>query len=460
MNRSKKYLEYCRSIADSLLFLKNSKEEQKNLLNYLEEFKILIQSNESVFKKFPALVRELQGTLNIREFNTETAEKKTEDLKNFMVKLSYISEMLGDIQQIKNPALETKLTLDNYKHKFIADAEKLVARSIDTLHFELQKFEALYRKTAEQLNTEKQKRDKVRSLLGQDLPLISQFPLVKKELESIADGESKGIIGADYILTNYISIKENIKKLNEFSMYFLRLSKDYLQILAGTDLEIFQNIKNQLTLGNLSAEFVRLNSNATICKNKMISLDTLRNQMNSLRTEINAKINDLSPNHQSYVRTEIAIIQELLLDKPGIDFEKAGSKINTVRAVLKKEFVSNDQRATDALYIRQSIARYENNIWQEDLTVLFEELNNYASGNPGWSKEDFGQAIQKFITHKNEALETVKIAFELFFEKNRDYKNRFEKIANTKAANAELESLVKEMGSFKPLKNIFYKFIK
>ena len=87
MNRSKKYLEYCRLIADSLLFLKNAKEEQKHLLKYLEEFKILIQSNESVFKKFPALVRELQDTLNIREFNTETAEKKTEDLKNSMVKL-------------------------------------------------------------------------------------------------------------------------------------------------------------------------------------------------------------------------------------------------------------------------------------------------------------------------------------------------------------------------------------
>ena len=297
-------MEYCRSIADSLLFLKNAKEEQKHLLKSLEEFKVLINSNEPVFKFFPAFFRELQGTFNIREFNAETAEKKTEDLKVSMVKLSYISEMLGDIQQIKNPALETKLTLGNYKQKFNADAEKLVARSIDTLHIELQKFEGFYRKTVEQLNTENQKRDKVRSLLGQDLPLISQFPLVKQELESIANGESKGIIGADYILANYISIKENIKKLNEFSVYFLRLSKDYLQILAGTDLEVFQHVKNQLTLGNLSAEFVRLNSNATICKNKMISLDTLRNHLNGLRTEINAKINDLSPKRHRWRRLQ------------------------------------------------------------------------------------------------------------------------------------------------------------
>lgn len=460
MNRSHKYLEDCQIIADSLLFLQNAKVEKEQLEKNLNVYVQIISSNKGILLKFPSVIKEMQSALTIQQFNAETAQRKIDELNNMLVKLTYMHDLLNDIDQINNPVLEEKTSLHVYKPKFNNEASNLVFRSVDTLLYEMQQFEQLFKKAYSQLNDEKQKREKVRSLMGQDLPLITQFPVIESELRKIVEGEMKGTIGADYVITNYLSIRDNMGKLNEFSKYFSKLSRDYMLILGGYDLQVFQTVKSNLSLSNLSGEFMKINSKATEYKNKMIKLDTLRNQVNNLRKEINEKFGALSANHQTYVRDEMAKIQELLFDKIGSEFEKSDAKINTIREVLKKEFKSNDQRATDTLYIRQSISRYENNIWQEDLTLLFEELNSFVTGKSTWTKDEFSNATQKFIKQKNEVLELVKTEFDLFFSKNRDYKNKFEKIANTKSSKKELEMLINEMSSFKPLKNIFYKFIK
>lgn len=460
MNRSYKYLEDTQIIADSLLFLQNAKVEKEQLEKNLNVYVQIISSNKSIFLKFPSVIKEMQSALTIQQFNAETAQRKIDELNNMLVKLTYMHDLLNDIDQINNPVLGEKTSLHVYKPKFNNAASNLVFRSVDTLLYEMQQFEQLFKKAYSQLNDEKQKREKVRSLMGQDLPLVTQFTVIESELRKIVEGEMKGSIGADYVITNYLSIRDNLSKLNEFSKYFSKLSRDYMLILGGYDLQVFQTIKSNLSLSNLSGEFVKINSKATEYKNKMIKLDTLRNQVNNLRKEINEKIGELSANHQTYVRDEMAKIQELLFDKIGSEFEKSDAKINTIREILKKEFVSNDQRVTDTLYIRQSISRFENNIWQEDLTILFEELNNFIAGKSAWTKDEFSNATQKFIRQKNEGLGLVKTEFELFFSKNRDYKNRFQKIENTKSSKKELEMLINEMSSFKPLKNIFYKFIK
>ena len=460
MNRSKTYLEYSQIIADSLLFLQNAKKEKAQLEQNLKDYLHLINSNKAVFYKFPSLIKEMQSALTINQFNTETSKIKTEELQKVLIKLTYMHDMLNDIEEIKNPVLEEKVSLPVTKAKFSNAANTLLFRSVDTLHFEMQHFEQLFKKALLQLNDDKQKRERVRSLMGQDMPLLSQFPVIETELRRIVEGETKGSIGPDYIISNYLSIRDNLSKLNEFGRYFSKLPNDYLIILSGCDLQTFHTSKNVLSLNNLSGEFLKINSKAIEYKNKMIKLDTLRNQVNSLRKEINEKIGDLSLNHQNYIRDEMTKVQELLFDKIGREYEKADAKINTIRELLKKEFKSNDQKATDALYIRQSIARHENNIWQEDFSLLYESLNDFANGKLCWNKDDFTTAIQKFIKQRNEDLELTKTEFELFFEKNRDYKNKFEKIANTKSSKMELEGLINEMSSFKPLKNLFYKFIK
>lgn len=460
MNRSRKYIEDSKMIAESLLFLQNAKEEKEQLKVQLKSYLQLIALNRSVFLKFPSLTKEIQSELTILYFNAETAKRKVNELESVLVKLTYMHDMLNDIEKIQNQILEEKISLNVIKPKFIDSANRLLFRSIDTLHYEMQNFEKLFKKTVLQLNDEKQKCEKIRSLIAQDLPVITAFPLIEAELKKIADGEMKGGIGADYVLTNYPSIRDNLKNINEFDKYFSKLSHDYILILEDSDIKVFQAVKTNLSLSSLSSEFMKLNSRAIGFKNRIIQLDTLRNQVNSLKKEINEKAGDLAINHQSYIQEEMVRIQELLFDKPGREFEKAGAKINTIRELLKKEFRSSDQRATDTLYIRQSIAKYENNIWQEDLTILFESLNDYANGKLGWSKDDFSIAIQRFIKQRNETLESVKSEFALFFSKNRDYKNRFEKIANTKSTRKELETLISEMSSFKPLKSIFYKFIK
>ena len=89
-------------------------------------------------------------------------------------------------------------------------------------------------------------------------------------------------------------------------------------ILSGYDLQIFQTAKNDLSLSNLSSEFVKLNSRATECKNKMIKLDTLRSQVNNLRKEINEKIDELSTSHQTYVKDEKKNNAPKLPDRPMI----------------------------------------------------------------------------------------------------------------------------------------------
>lgn len=460
MNRSNKYLQCSQLIAESLIFLEQAKSEKEALEKSVKAYAALISTNWGVFSKFSSLTDELKSAFTIGQFNTETAHTKIDQLNNMLVKLTYMHDLLQDMEQIKDPVLQQKVSLQVYKSKFINAASNLVSRSVDILYFEMQQFAQLFKKANDQLGSEKQKRERVRSLMGQDLPLLAQFPVVETELRKIVEGEVIGSIGTDYVINNYISIRDNLNKINEFNTYFSRLSRDYLLILSGYDLQIFQMVQKAIALNGLSGEFLKLSSKATEYKNKMIKLDTLRNLVTGLHKEINEKISQLSSNHQSYVQEEMAKIKELLVEKPGPLFEQAEPKINTIREVLKKEFRSNDQRATDALYIRQSIGKYENQIWQEDLTLLFEELNNFVAGKSVWNKDEFGTAMQKFTRQKNEMIETVKTEFELYFSKNRDYKNRFEKIANTKSMRKDLEDLVGEMGSFKPLKNIFYKFIK
>jgi len=460
MNRSKKYLEYSETIADSLSFLQNAQKEKQQLEKKLQEYLLLTNSNKNILLKFPALIKEIQSALTIKQFNWETAQRKIDELKKALEKLTYAYELLNDMEEIQDPILKEKLAVDLNKNKFIDSANKLLFQSIDTLHFEMQNFEQLFKKISLLLKTEKQKCEKVKSLIGQDLPLLTQFPIIELEIRKISEGEIKGSIGPDYIISNYSSVRDNLSKLNEFSKYFSRLSGDYLKILSGNDLQIFQTSKKNLSLSSLSPEFMKINAKATAFKNQMIKLDTLRNQLNNLRKELNEKIEHLSPNHQNYVREEMIKIQQFLFENLGFEFEKSEQKINTIKEVLKKEFKTNDQKATDVLYIRQSIAKYEHNIWQEDFTLLFERLNEFAAGKPGFAKDDFSNTIQKLIKQRNEMLELAKAEFELFFAKNRDYKNRFEKIANTKSSKKELEILVSEMSSFKPLKNIFYKFLK
>jgi len=460
MNRSKKYLEYSETIADSLSFLQNAQKEKEQLEKMLHEYSLLVNSNKNILLKFPALIKEIQNSLTIKQFNSETAQGKIHELKKAIVKLTYAYELLSDMEEIKDPILKERLAVELNKNQFINSANKLLFKSIDTLHFEMQNFEQLFKKISLQLNTERQKCEKVKSLIGQDRPLLTQFPIIELEIRKISEGEIKGSFGADYIINNYSSVRDNLNKLNEFSKYFFRLSGDYMKILNGNDLQIFQTSKTTLSLGSLSPEFMKISAKATAFKNKMIKLDTLRNQLNNLRKELNEKIEHLTPNHQNYVRAEMIKIQQYLFENLGFEFEKSEQKISTIKELLKKEFKTNDQRATDLLYIRQSIAKYEHNIWQEDLTLLYESLNDFASGKTGWTKEEFNITIQKYIKQRNETLELTKTEFELFFSKNRDYKNRFEKIANTKSSNKELDILVNEMSSFKPLKNLFYKFMK
>ena len=305
MNRSKTYLEYSQIIADSLLFLQNAKKEKAQLEQNLKDYLHLINSNKAVFYKFPSLIKEMQSALTINQFNTETSKIKTEELQKVLIKLTYMHDMLNDIEEIKNPVLEEKVSLPVTKAKFSNAANTLLFRSVDTLHFEMQHFEQLFKKALLQLNDDKQKRERVRSLMGQDMPLLSQFPVIETELRRIVEGETKGSIGPDYIISNYLSIRDNLSKLNEFGRYFSKLPNDYLIILSGCDLQTFHTSKNVLSLNNLSGEFLKINSKAIEYKNKMIKLDTLRNQVNSLRKEINEKIGDLSLNHQNYIRDEI-----------------------------------------------------------------------------------------------------------------------------------------------------------
>ncbi|MBK9381246.1 MAG: hypothetical protein IPN39_07945 [Chitinophagaceae bacterium] len=460
MNRSRKYLDSTQQFADSLLFLKNAKEEKAMLEKELEEYVKEINSNQQVYSNFPSLVKEIQESLVIQEFNAGTVKEKTDQLYKAQMNLQYISVLLNDLDKINTPVLREKLSLTEYKQKFLNAADKLVFRSVDTLHFEMQKFEELFRKVNTQLNAEKQKQEKVRSLIHQDMPLLTVFPEIEKALKGIADGETVNGMGTDYVITNYRSIRDSLLKLNEFSKYFSVLSKDYLQVLSGQDLQLFQSIKPVLSLSMLLSEGLRLSSLAAELKNRIIRLDTLRNQFVLLRREVNEKIGEVSPNHQKYIREEISGIQALLNENPGREFEKADQKIRTIRELLKKQFVANDQRASEAMYIRQMISRYETNIWQEDLTRLFEELNEYINGGSFKNKETFTDQIQSCIKEKNEFIEMVRSEYDVYFQKNRDYKNRFERIINTKCEKQELKQLINDMGSFKPLKNIFYKYIK
>src|SRR5665647_878064 len=164
MNRSKTYLQYSQIIADSVLFLQNAKDEKAQLEKNLNEYLQLVNSNKTVFHKFPSLIKEMQASLTISQFNAETSGTKTEELKKVLVKLTYMHDMLNDIEQIKNPVLEEKASLAITKAKFISAANNLLFRSVDTLHFEMQHFEQVFKKAVQQLNDEKQKREKVRSL--------------------------------------------------------------------------------------------------------------------------------------------------------------------------------------------------------------------------------------------------------------------------------------------------------
>ena len=460
MNRSYKYLEYIQSITDSLRFLQSAKAEKKQLEQRLHEYLKLINSNSEIFATFPSLTVELQSELTIEHFNYQTSQGKIDGLKEMLVKLSYMHYLLKDLEQIKDPILSQKISLREHKEKFRGGADRLVARSVNTLHHEMKNFESLFKTVVSKLNDAEQKRDKLKSLAGQDLPLISQFPVIANEIQSLHEGEASGTLTPEHVIANYASIRDSLNKINESSKYFSRLSKDYLAILSDCDLKVFDSIKKTVSLSNLSMEFAKINSKTTEYKNRMLRLDTLRNQAAQLRKEVNEKVGQLSAHHQTYVRNEMAEIQNLLFDKPENTFEKAGAKINMVRELLKKEFRSNDQRGTDALYIRQYIGRYESNIWQEDLAKFYEELNLFVNGSSKWTKDDFTNSVQNLIKEKNQVLEITRKEFDLFFSKNREYKNRFEKIENTKSAKKELEDLVREMGSFKPLKNIFYKFIK
>ena len=293
MNRSRKYLDSTQQFADSLLFLKNAKEEKAMLEKELEEYVKEINSNQQVYSNFPSLVKEIQESLVIQEFNAGTVKEKTDQLYKAQMNLQYISVLLNDLDKINTPVLREKLSLTEYKQKFLNAADKLVFRSVDTLHFEMQKFEELFRKVNTQLNAEKQKQEKVRSLIHQDMPLLTVFPEIEKALKGIADGETVNGMGTDYVITNYRSIRDSLLKLNEFSKYFSVLSKDYLQVLSGQDLQLFQSIKPVLSLSMLLSEGLRLSSLAAELKNRIIRLDTLRNQFVLLRREVNEKIGEV-----------------------------------------------------------------------------------------------------------------------------------------------------------------------
>lgn len=460
MTRSHKYIDYCKSIADSLLFLENSNAEKLALQKDLDEYLNIVTLNKEVLNSFPLLLNEIRASLNLKAFNTQTSAARISELRSVIPKLEYIHQVLKDMEMVKDEKLSAKVSLNSFKEKFIQSAGKVTFRSAETLRFEVQNFEQLFKKHAAQLNDERNKCGKVRSLLNQDRLLIAEFPVIENELSTIASGNITGTAGPDYVITNYPAIRGNLTKISEFSKYFSKLSADYASILEGYDLQVFGTSKSKVSVSHIAGEFLRLNTLATELKNRMIKLDTLRNSVNNLRREVNGKFDEISPNHQSYVRQQMAEINELLFDKPGRHFEKAEPKINTVREILKKQFVSNDQRAGESLLIRQMISKYENEMWQEDATALFEDLNKFANGSSHSTKEEFFNRIQQCVRDKNEIIATARKEFELFFSKNRDYKNRFEKIANTKCPKQELQNLLKAMNSFRPLKEVFYRFIK
>ena len=460
MTRSHKYIEYCRSIADSLLFLENSNAEKLSLQKDLDEYLHIVELNKEALSRFPLLQNEIKTLLSLQFFNPTTSSTRISELRSITPKLEYIHQVLKDMELVKDENLSRRVSLSSFKEKFTRSAGQVTLRSVETLRFEVETFELLFKKHAVQLAEERNKCDKVKSLLNQDRPLIAQFPVIGNELSSIASGQISGVASPDHIITNYTAIRGYLTKISEFAKYFSRLPTDYIKVLEGYDLHVFDISQSKVSIAHISGEFLRLNSLAMEMKNRIIKLDTLRTSVNNLRREVNERFDEISPNHQNYVREQMAEIREMLFDKPGKYFEKAEPKINTVREILRRQFISNDQKAGESLHIRQMISKYENEIWQEDSAMLFEELNKFANGSSNWTKEDFLNRIEQCVRDKNEGIANVRNKFSLFFSKNRDYKNRIEKIANTKSSEEEMKKLINEMDSFKPFKNLFYKFLK
>lgn len=460
MNREAIYTDITSEIASGIKFMNNANSDCATLLSQIDKYAGLLKQQEDVLNWFPSYRAEIAGGLSLAVFNIDSAAARIEEFNSALPKLAYISDILSDLKEMNDPGFEAKLNVSAYKNKFQSSAEKLVFRSIDTLHFEMKQFEEKFRSAAIALNNEAQKRQKVKTLMMQDSPLFVQFPKVKAEMDQIISGTNTSAMGADYVIANYVAIKGNLSKLNELSTYFTRLSRDYLAILNPQDLQLFPAVKTAVTLSSLSGEFIRLNAKGTECKNRMLKLDTLRTGLSTLRRDVSAKIGDLQPNHQQYVQTEVNAIEQLLGVNVTRDFERAEQKLNTVREILKKEFKTKDDRVSLSFTIRQTISRFENNMFEEDTQFVRAELEKYANGASSWRKEDFDEAIQSFIRGKNETIADVRNEFELYLSKNRDYKNKLEKIANTKSSKVELEALLKEMGSFKLIKTGFYKFLK
>ncbi len=63
MNRSRKYIEDSKLIAESLLFLQNAKAEKEQLERKLSSYLQLINENKGIFLKFPSLTKEIQSEL-------------------------------------------------------------------------------------------------------------------------------------------------------------------------------------------------------------------------------------------------------------------------------------------------------------------------------------------------------------------------------------------------------------
>src|SRR5688572_6652855 len=140
MIRNNKHIDYVNLIRESMLFLQNVKEEKTQMQNNIKVYEQIINSNGKVFSKFPALIDEINSNFNIEHFTVANSSNIIETMKSILVKLTYISDIIDDIEEVRNSALETKINLNSYKSAFKNSANRLVFRSIDTLHFEMQNF--------------------------------------------------------------------------------------------------------------------------------------------------------------------------------------------------------------------------------------------------------------------------------------------------------------------------------
>jgi len=378
-------------------------------------------------------------------------------MEKISLKVCYINDMLEDISEIQDALLIDRLNLFVNKEKFWISATKLSIRNIDTLHFEMNKFEDAFRRVNSELQVEYQRRQKLQFLIKQESALIALFPLLLEDLNELLNNKAFDI-KVPSVIAEFPAMILKLKNLNEISTYFKRISEDYQKVVNMQDVNEFINIKTNININSLTNVFLKITPRSAANKNKMLKLDKLRNDLERLNKEIPEKIKQISEANQEYVKKEMAESRSLLHSELSASFEKVEPKLFAVQELLKKGLRGKEERASEALKLRQTILRYETIIWAEYSTQLFEEMNAFVNGTNTWRLDDFDIALQRFVKEKNEAIKAAKNEFSPLLEKNRDYKNELERLIHTKSSYSDFEILCKKMGGFRFFKMVFYKF--